>query len=125
MTSDNKFCLKVTRKGDYFHAVCQGEVTLAGVLKGWTKLAERCFEEGIAKIVCQPQVSGSLEFIDVYQFGISFRDIPWPPGMRVAVVCKHEDLTIFKLAETMVSNLRGPESRIFTTLQDARAWLRA
>lgn len=123
MTDGCTFCLKVTRMEGYFHAICQGEISLAGVLNGWTNLAARCFDEQVDKIICQPHVSGATEFLDVYQFGLSFRDISWPPGMRIAVVCGQEDLARYRLAETMVTNLRGPESAIFTSLDSATAWL--
>lgn len=123
MTGESTFCLKVTKKDDHFHAVCRGEITLTGVMSGWAKLAERCFKENIVKIICQPHASAPAEFLDVYQFGVSFRDISWPPGMRVAVVCGKDDLMKYQFAETMASNFHGPESRIFTTLEDARAWL--
>lgn len=123
MTSGTGFCLSVTRTDDYFHAICQGDITLTGVLDGWTKLAKRCFDEKVDKIICQPHVSGPLEFLDVYQFGASFREIVWPPGTRVAVVCGVDELNKYQLVETMVSNFRGPMSRIFTTLEDARSWL--
>lgn len=123
MTTRNKFCLKVSKMDGYFHAICQGEITLAGVLNGWTNLAARCFDEKINKIICQPHATGPAEFLDVYQFGTSFRDIIWPPGMRVAVVCGKEDFARYQLAETMVNNFRGPESKIFTALEDARRWL--
>lgn len=123
MTGECLFCLHVTKRDGYFHAVCQGEITLSGVLQGWTKLAERCFAEKVDRIICQPHAPGPAEFLDVYQFGISFRDIAWPPGMKIAIVCGTENLSRYQLAEAMANNLRGPESRIFPMLEDARRWL--
>ena len=123
MGNDSTFCMYVTRQDGYFITACQGEVSLARVLSGWTQLAKRCFEEKVNKVICQPHAPGPAEFLDVYQFGISFREISWPPGMRIAVVCDKEDLAKYQLAEAMVSNLQGPESKIFAALEDARNWL--
>ena len=123
MTDECAFCLHVSKRDGYFHTVCGGELSLSGMLTGWTNLAERCSREKVYGIICQPHASGPAEFLDVYRFGMSFREIAWPPGMRIAVVCGAENVTAYKLAETMVSNLRGPESRIFATVEEGRQWL--
>ena len=123
MTRECRFCLLVARKDDYFHVVCQGELSLGGILRGWKELAERCFREDVHKIICQPHAPGPAEFLDVYQFGLSFREIAWPPGMRIAVVCGADDLARYQVAEALVSNLRGPKSGIFTEAEEARNWL--
>ncbi|HEY6000839.1 MAG TPA: hypothetical protein VI078_16250 [bacterium] len=120
---DSTFCLHVTKQDGYFLTACQGKASLSRILSGWSGLAERCIEEGINKIICQPHVPGPAEFLDVYQFGISFRDISWPPGTKIAIVCPEDDLPQYRIAEMMVENLRGPESRIFTSIEDARGWL--
>lgn len=125
MADESNFCLHIVKEDGYFHAICQGEITLSRVLAGWAKLAERCSDEKVYGVVCQPHAPGPGAFLDVYQFSMSFRDIAWPPGMRIAVVCGKGDLPRYQLAELMVSNLRGPESRIFATLPDARSWLLA
>lgn len=125
MTQDSTFCLYVTKLDGYFLTACQGEVTLSRVLSGWTSLSRRCFDERINKLICQPHVPGEADFLDIYQFGLSFRDIPWPSGMKIAIVCGKDELAKYQFAEMMVDNLRGPESRIFTSLEQARDWLLA
>ncbi len=118
-----KYSCRIEEKDDYLHVISEGEETLRNVMATWKKIARVCNEQGYRKVLSEARMRGKVKLIDIYAFGTLFKETGVPLGLKIAVVCPEERVNDCRFAETVIYNRGLAKARVFTDLDEARAWI--
>ncbi len=115
--------LTVTEKPGYLHVVVTGQNTLENVGLYLKELGRECAARGCTRVLIEENLIGRrLETWDVYQIASQGSMEGSGQFEAVAYVDVNARGELMKFAETVANN-RGIPLNVFTTVQDAEAWL--
>jgi hypothetical protein len=119
------FKISIEKVEEYLSVKVTGKETLDNVLEAWRKVAEACQKYSCRKIIFDGCLEGPGRTLDIYEFGERIREIGMPVGVKIAVICKEDDLKKLQFAETVVANRAPICTRNFLNKKDAETWLAA
>jgi hypothetical protein len=90
----------------------------------WRSIATECKQRGFTRVLILEEIAGELPIMDQYAFADGLTKLGFD-GIKAAFVdAKPEQFTNNKFAEDVAVN-RGAHGRMFATVVEAEAWLRA
>lgn len=117
--------LTLTEKPGYLHAVVTGKNTLENVMAYLMEMHKACAARGIGRVLIEERLTGRrLETWDVYEAAAQGSALGAGKFDAIAYVDVHASGELMKFAETVAVN-RGIPMRLFATVEEAEAWIRA
>lgn len=114
--------MSVAIHDDHIHVTLVGEDTLAAVKEYWSKIAQMLYDNPQSKLLMEEHLEGRMPDRDIHAWSEFMRELGIPPGTKIAFSYLEERASEYRFAETLLIN-RGFVTKIFPTVNDARAWL--
>ena len=113
----------VTFEGDHIQALSDGDKNLEFATELWTQIATMSKKHNCFNILGIANTTTPMEAVDGYDHARLFRDLDIQHDYRIAWVELNPDaVDMAMFIETVLVN-RGLPGRLFSTVNEAKAWL--
>lgn len=107
------------RHPEYLYVDIDGVYNLKYFLDCIDRIAARCREEKVGKVLVDLHVSGNPSILDRYHLGVAIANV-WGSSIQGAIVGPRS--IINRMAETVAHN-RGARIQVFFDRLEAKTWL--
>ena len=124
--SDAAYRFSVTRRAAYLHVSVKGDNTPANVRRILRDVLTACAEHDCRRVLLEEHLAGpSLETVEMFEIA-SEGSRSAQPIEQIAYVDTNpvHDSSLLEFVETVAVN-RGVRIRVFATVREAEAWLKA
>jgi hypothetical protein len=109
---------------EYLHVTVTGRATFEDISGVWKDIARACKEFGCSNVLRDGILQGKASLLDVYRIGNRLHEFELPSDLRVAFVCKKENLARLEFNETVITTrVTGITIRNFLDRAEATRWL--